>query len=225
MLHDPSEPDGASQMVWGGPPETSTFFSLPPLKNATMRLSGDQNARMAPSVPLSGRPSNESSDRTQSSRRPCASLAANTIARPSGDTLGSPGLDAPSGVCSRKRTTRGGSGSRRVQATANPTAASAATAATAHASHWRVFRFAATTAGSPTFDPPCDTHRSSDATSRIVCHRSSGSFARHRLTIRSSAGGVSGISSPIGCGVIASTDAMTVEALFPSNARFPVNSS
>ena len=62
----PSEPLGASQIFCGGPPVTSTFFSLPSAKNARNRLSGDQNGRVAPSVPASGlRRRARSSGRTQ----------------------------------------------------------------------------------------------------------------------------------------------------------------
>ena len=42
---------------------------------------------------------------------------------------------------------------------------------------------------------------------------------------RSSAGGVSGTSSSIGFGVMASTEAMMLDALLPSKARWPVISS
>src|SRR5204862_4787228 len=42
---------GALQSVRGGPPAASTFFSFPSALNAIKRLSGDQNAKPAPSVP------------------------------------------------------------------------------------------------------------------------------------------------------------------------------
>ena len=48
---------------------------------------------------------------------------------------------------------------------------------------------ATTGAGTPTCDPPSAIHCSSRRRSRAVCQRSSGSFARHGLTTRSSAGG------------------------------------
>jgi hypothetical protein len=52
-----------------GPPLASTFFSLPPAKKAIVRLSGDQNAKAAPSV--SGKGVTEPSrDRTHSWRLP-----------------------------------------------------------------------------------------------------------------------------------------------------------
>jgi hypothetical protein len=49
--------------------------------------------------------------------------------------------------------------------------------------------------------------------SASVCHRSSGSFAKHLLTTRSSAGGVSGCSDDIGCGsddMIATNTAISI---------------
>ena len=85
--------------------------------------------------------------------------------------------------------------------------------------------FEVTTAGSPTCEPPVDTHCSSAATSRAVCHRSSGSFAMQRDTIRLSAVGVSGTNSAIGRGVVASTAAITLDDVLPSKARCPVSNS
>src|SRR5262245_10655525 len=41
-FHVPPRPIGASQSVWGGPPEASILFSLPPAKKPRKRLSGDQ---------------------------------------------------------------------------------------------------------------------------------------------------------------------------------------
>jgi hypothetical protein len=43
--------------------------------------------------------------------------------------------------------------------------------------------------------------------------------------MRSSAGGVSGTSSSIGRGLVARFAAMTLDEVFPSNARWPVSSS
>src|SRR3989442_14547336 len=50
----PPLPPGASAMVCAGPPPASIFLSLPPAKNATKRLSGDQNGNAASSVPARG---------------------------------------------------------------------------------------------------------------------------------------------------------------------------
>ena len=223
-LQLPSAPFGASQIVVGGPPAMSTFFSTPPDMNPRKRLSGDQNGRSTPSVPGNARASSASSARTQMSRLPSPS-AANAMCRPSGDTTGGLGFCVPGGESNGKRTTAGGSGARFAQATPNPAARRTATAHAAHAAPSRVRRRPVTTAGRPTLNPPCPTHWSSAATSRAVCHRSSGSLARQRDTIRSSAGGVSGTSSSMGRGLVASTAAMMLDEVLPSNARWPVSSS
>ena len=52
-LQEPLIPGAASHNVTGGPPATSIFFSLPPAKNPSERLSGDQNGDAPPSVPAS----------------------------------------------------------------------------------------------------------------------------------------------------------------------------
>ena len=62
-LQLPPRPRGASASVSTGPPPASIFFSLPPAKNATDRLSGDQKGNVAPSVPASGWAVNPSSER------------------------------------------------------------------------------------------------------------------------------------------------------------------
>src|SRR2546421_9721405 len=49
-----------------GPPPMSIRFSLPPAKKPIDRLSGDQNGYLAPSVPVNGRASAESSDLSHS---------------------------------------------------------------------------------------------------------------------------------------------------------------
>ena len=118
-LQLPSAPYGASQIVCGGPPAISTFFSLPPAMNPRKRLSGDQNGRMTPSVPASGRASSESSGRIQIRRLPSPS-AANAMCRPLGDTTGGLAFCAFGGEISGNRTTGAGSGARRIQATAKP---------------------------------------------------------------------------------------------------------
>ena len=224
-LQEPSEPVGVSQMVCGGPPATSTFRSFPAPLNATWRLSGDQNRRTAPSVPGSGWASSASIGRTHTWVAPCLSVAMNATVRPSGAISGDVGLLSPSGTGIANFTSCGGSGARFVHATANPIAASAATPHAAHATSSRVLRRTATMAGRPTREPPFAIHWSSAMMSRAVCQRSSGSLARQRDTSRSRAGGVSGMSCSSGFGVVASTDAMTLDAVLPSNARCPVSSS
>jgi hypothetical protein len=54
-FQEPLRPPAASEIVSGGPPETSTFFSFPSAKNARERLSGDQKGKVASSVPGIGR--------------------------------------------------------------------------------------------------------------------------------------------------------------------------
>ena len=46
-------PNSQSQITTGGPPLSVSFLSLPSAKNASDRLSGDQNGDAAPSVPAS----------------------------------------------------------------------------------------------------------------------------------------------------------------------------
>ena len=69
----------------------SIRFNFPSAKNATDRLSGDQNGRLASSVPSSINGSKEFMRRSQSARRPvAASLATNAITVPSGEMEGGP---------------------------------------------------------------------------------------------------------------------------------------
>src|SRR5689334_18679954 len=50
-LHDPPIPVfGTSQIVREAPPDTDTTLSLPGTKNPIIRLSGDQNGKLAVSV-------------------------------------------------------------------------------------------------------------------------------------------------------------------------------
>ena len=93
--------------------------------NAMKRLSGDQNGRMTPSVPASGRASSESSGRIQIRRLPSPS-AANAMCRPLGDTTGGLAFCVFGGEINGKRMTGGGSGARRIQATRKPAAVRAA---------------------------------------------------------------------------------------------------
>ena len=63
----PTEPlpsVGASHTTSGAPPAMSTRFSFPPAMNAIDLLSGDQNGKLAPSVPGSERAVSESSGRS-----------------------------------------------------------------------------------------------------------------------------------------------------------------
>src|SRR5512135_3939050 len=87
-LQEPSAPVGASQTFCGGPPETSTFLSLPSAKKARNRESGDQKGRVVPSVPSSTRADRALRGRTQIRVLPEVSVALNAMERPSGDTRG-----------------------------------------------------------------------------------------------------------------------------------------
>ena len=70
--------------------------------------------------------------------------------------------------------------------------------------------------------PSSATQRSSLSRSREVCQRSSGSAARHRSTIRSSARGASGLNCESDGGGWASTDCMTSARVAPGKALRPV---
>src|SRR5262245_62968773 len=79
-----------SQMVCGGPPAMSTRLrKFGGAQNPSERLSGDQNRQFAPSVPVSGRETIESSGRIQILLTPSAAavIASN---RPSGEIAGGP---------------------------------------------------------------------------------------------------------------------------------------
>ena len=71
-FHVPPRNCGASARVSGDPPLTLTFFNLSPAANAMYFASGDQKGNDAPSVPASGRATDEPSERTQISDLPSA---------------------------------------------------------------------------------------------------------------------------------------------------------
>ena len=77
----------------------SIFFTFPPAKNATLRLSGDQNGCTARSVPGTRCTGSASSERTH--RLP--SEPENTTRRPSGEIAGLPVMVMPSGGAIVKR--------------------------------------------------------------------------------------------------------------------------
>src|SRR6267143_2234696 len=70
--------------------------------------------------------------------------------------------------------------------------------------------------------PPSAIHFNSNSRSRAVCQRSSGSFARHLLTTRSSARGAIGCKDAMGCGSEERMAAIKLARLFPVNAGLPV---
>ena len=78
----------------GGPPAIATFFSSPPAKKATHRLSGDQKGNVPPSVPSIGRASPLASGRTDLERG--LARATNTMSRPSAEMqVGSAAVPPP----------------------------------------------------------------------------------------------------------------------------------
>src|SRR5262245_10180573 len=84
-LQAPPRKIDTGQMICVGPPATSTFFGLFSATKATKRLSGDQKAKVAPSVPASGRAVTESIVRSQSWGFPVLSVDEKTSIRPSGE--------------------------------------------------------------------------------------------------------------------------------------------
>src|SRR5579862_5091559 len=64
--HAPPREFTTSQIVNAGPPVTATFFNLPPWKNPTKALSGDQNGYRESSNPATWCDSSESSARIHS---------------------------------------------------------------------------------------------------------------------------------------------------------------
>src|SRR5262249_16494594 len=96
---------GTSHRVCGGPPEASTFLSLPAMKNPIERLSGDQNGNEASSVPFNGCAVRESSARTHNLGLPSAPAWEYTIRLPSGEIAIPLPKEGLSGAGSWKRTT------------------------------------------------------------------------------------------------------------------------
>jgi len=113
-------------------------------------------------------------------------------------------------------------GERRKYPAARRSAAAAPAAATIHASRSRFFRFVATIAGAPAWEPASAIHRSSLITSCALCHRSSGSFARQFFSTRSIAGGVIGAMLETGRGSSRRMEEMSETRLPPVNAFFAV---
>jgi hypothetical protein len=81
----PDGQPGLRHRDWAGPPDMSTFFTIPSAKNATCRPSGDQKGRKAPSLPVRGVSSRESRDRTYN-RLTSSKSSWSRIVRPSGET-------------------------------------------------------------------------------------------------------------------------------------------
>jgi hypothetical protein len=110
----------------------------------------------------------------------------------------------------------------RAHAAAKP--ATAATSAAASGIHGaRRFVGAMTGTGTPTCEaPPSAIHLSSLPRSAAFCQRSSGSFAKHFFTTRSSAGGDIGVTCEIGGGSSFMIEEISDACVPPANALRPV---
>ena len=86
----------------------------------------------------------------------------------------------------------------------------------------QVLRRSGTRPGSCACEPPSAIQFNSLARSLALCQRSSGSFARHFLTTRASAGGVIGCKAAMGCGSEERMAAIKLARVFPANAGLPV---
>src|SRR5438034_6848710 len=87
--HDPPRSSGAAHSVTGVPPDATTVFSFPSLKNAIVLLSGDQNGYAAPAVP--SRTVSVPDSKRLTKRLDClATPSDTTMAAPSGETTGGP---------------------------------------------------------------------------------------------------------------------------------------
>ena len=193
------------------------------------RESGDQKGYCPSSLPTIGRASTPSRGRNQSFKTPSAPLAEKVRYFPSGERVSEPAPgprswnSAPRGGGRKARIAERGAAGRVEPAIASQAATAAARMAAVQASLSRKRRRDETTAGAarPAADPS-EIQRSSLPTSPADCHRSSGSFARHVLTTRSSAGGVIGCSVEIGGGSELMIDEISDAWLVPSNAFLPV---
>ncbi len=188
------------------------------------RLSGDQNGMKPPSVPARAWTPKPSSRRIQISRLPSAPVAEKASIDPSGDNAIE--LHRSRSICGGKsiedRVTGVSTGRCRRRPAANPSAASRSAAAQGAQARRRRADDAPTGAGTPLAEPPSAIHLSSLFRSAAFCQRSSGSFARQRLTTRSSGGGVVGAIAEIGAGSSFMIEEISEAWLAPENAFFPV---
>ena len=109
----------------------------------------------------------------------------------------------------------------RTYATRAAIATNVVTAARTHDRRSRIFLRAMAGTATPACDPPSAIQRSCSFTSCAVCQRSSGSFARHVRTTRSSAGGDMGCTAEMGCGSDARMAATMLAWLLPVKAHLP----
>ena len=215
----------------------STRFNLPSAKNARDRPSGDQKTDVAPSVPATGRASNADRARSKMRVAPAGAVATSASWDPSDERARNvlSGLRAkpePTGGDTENRTegsarlprepTR-----RKANATDTTVTARNASATTAPVLVHGKVRIPADALALMTSGVrmPCSIHLSSSTKSRAVCQRASGSFARHLFKTRWSDGGARGCSALIGAGSASKIAAITLDWLFPTNARRPVTIS
>src|SRR5438045_6783515 len=90
----PPRPNGASQIVIGPPPARRTFFNFPSAKKAIQSPSGDQNGKVAPSLPSTASADNFASARIQIRAGPLSAMAPSANLLPSGDRT----TEAPSSL-------------------------------------------------------------------------------------------------------------------------------
>jgi hypothetical protein len=140
--------------------------------------------------------------------------------RPSGESAETPREPVVGSMANRTAST--GGARRGTSRERNAAAAAATTTAAIHARRSRLFRRLTTTAGRSACEPACAIHCSSLLTSCALCHRSSGSLARHVRTRRSSDDGVIGARVEIGAGSADMIAVMREAREAPENAFFPV---
>ena len=249
QVPDRPAPTGRSQMGTGAPPSRPTRFSWPAVKKPTDRPSGEKKSEVTPSVPARGRGWAWERSRIQMCRPsrvvglPSAAddgsgdvIATNATLVPSGETAIEvvSTLEAkvpPAGGGTRKRTTCGsreGVGRDPSTATTATTVAAAAASQGIHRAIGEAPRGRETERGSTSRREP-DASPSIQASSRprsaALCHRSSGSLARHVLTTLSSAGGTRPFEDVRGGGSLARIAVRTLFGESPGKARFPVTIS
>src|SRR5262249_22444246 len=157
--------------------------------------SGDQNGKYAASVPGNSTASSLSSERTQRDILP-SRLATKAICVPSGESAGYPfrykgAKCVPSGGNKVDQVTRGTAWERHQPPIRARTSITRAPAIKPR-NNFRFGRRGRKPSVLSARDPNSATHLNSLARSLVLCQRSSGSFARHFLTMRPSAGGLSG---------------------------------
>ena len=188
-------------------PDKSSRLSVPPATKAIDRLSGDQNSDLGSSVPGTARAVSFDSDRSQILDAPEGDVALNASCEPSGESAnavvsplavspGDDGLDSnavPWGRCTSRRTDTPADrleSAGRIRLTATIDAATSTRHATARAVAVVQDSESDGRPAAAVFEVAVSAiHFSSPTKSRAVCQRSSGSFTRHFLTMRSRAGG------------------------------------